>query len=243
MSDKETPQVDPEKVKNLLDDEGTPLNINEDVVERLASIGSSSSTDEEDTMTAEDVATRQAAEENRSKIFDSEQSQASLASWSMDIGKIQVKVDDHDKALYMKAVMEEENIILPVTLDVGATLEIRPLVNFDLDVVFSALEKDQKEEKIKGPAQYASRLQYYSAALQVIRFNSKRREYVNFKRPWPPMEEAVEVLRTNVEEDISSWSWPKWQACVLALRIFEAKLALCNENLRNGNFWGPVDAD
>lgn len=239
----DNPQVNPDKVKSLLEEDGqVELDIDPQVAERIVTANPAPESPEE-VLTAEDVATRQAAEENRSKIFDEAGAQASIASWAMDVGKLKVEVTDMDKSLYMKAAVNDEPIKLPVTLDMGVTIEIRPLVNFDLDVVFSALEKDQKEEKIKGPAQYASRLQYYSAALQVEKYNGKSRNYVNFERPWPDIDDAVAELRENVEGDIAAWSWPKWQATILALRIFEAKLALCNENLRNGNFWNPVDAD
>lgn len=235
------PQIDPKKVKSLLEAEAeTPLNLSEETTQRLKAAA------QENLHKADVIAEAETsnAEDTRSKIFDEDQETlSSLASWAMDINKLHVEVTELEKALYLKAVINDEEIVLPITLANGITFSFRPLINYDMDVVNRALQLDQTEGLITGPAQYASYIQYYAAALQIKAINGQPRNAVTFNQPWPDTLEAAEQLRANVNEDIKKWTWPKWRAAVTALRIFEAKLALCNQNADNGNFWNPADAD
>lgn len=180
--------------------------------------------------------------EERSKVFEPDKSSiAHLSSWVFSEGNLKVEVDDKDKSYYMKSLLSDTPLTLIVNLEVGISFEIKALTNFELDVVFRTLETLSKEGDISGPAQYASLVQQCAAALQIVKFGDRALSPPQFA-PGRVMEDAVKELRARITYILGVWDWPKWQAAITALRIFEAKLALCNENARQANFWQTADA-
>lgn len=181
--------------------------------------------------------------EERSKVFEPDKSSiAHLSSWVFAEGNLKVDVDDKDKSYYIKSLLTDTPLILTINLEVGISFEIKALTNFELDVVFRTLEAYSKAGEVSGPAQYASLVQQCAAALQIIRFGERPMSPPKFE-PGIPMEEAVKSLQERITFVLGAWDWPKWQAAITALRIFEAKLALCNENARQANFWQTAGAN
>lgn len=173
-----------------------------------------------------------------------------IKSWALQtptLKKEHVEPTDMDKMLYLKAMLNEEpvefNIPLPA---LNTSIGIRSLNNYEQDVIFRALELDQKDEEIVGPAQYVARIQYYSAALQITTFNKKQQDYVTFIKQngkFPPTAESADKLREFTREFIGSNNWPTWQLKLTGLKIFEEKLTICNRAVLDENFWMPVDTD
>ena len=112
----------------------------------------------------------------------------------------------------------------------------------DFEIVYLAINKYSEEGKIPGASQYATKVQQCAVALQLVKYNNISQRYVKLDSQ-SPVEKQIADLRSYVDNEISNWSWPKWQLVVTALRVFETKLSICNENVRNGNFWKPADTN
>lgn len=183
-------------------------------------------------------------EEDRSKLFEPDTaSLAHLSSWVFDKGNLKVEVEPHDKSLYIKSILNDVPLELNIKLEMGINLIIRATTNYDLDVIFKTLEKYSEESKIPGPAQYASLVQKCAAALQIVKFGDSVLDAPKFVYGTHSLEHDANVLKDRIENVLGKWAWPKWNAALTALRIFETKLALCNENARQSNFWQTADAN
>ena len=183
-------------------------------------------------------------EEDRSKLFEPDKASiAHLSSWAFSQGNLQVEVDAQDKALYLKSLFNDVPLQLNIKLEMAIDFVIKATTNYDLDVIFKTLEKYSEESKIPGPAQYATLVQKCAAALQIIKFGDKSLDPPSFSSDKISVNDAAQQLKDRIDNVLSSWAWPKWNVALTALRIFETKLALCNENARQANFWQTADAN
>jgi hypothetical protein len=183
-------------------------------------------------------------EDERSKLFEPDKaSLAHLSSWVFAAGNLQVEVDAIDKSLYLKSLFNDVPLELNVKLEMGISCIIRATTNYELDVIYKALEKYSEENKIPGPAQYASLVQKCAAAIQIIKFGDQLLSPPKFVYGQNDVDKDADALKNRIENVLGQWAWPKWNAALTALRIFEAKLALCNENARQANFWQTADAN
>jgi len=183
-------------------------------------------------------------EEDRSKLFEPDKaSLAHLSSWVFAAGNLEVTVDAEDKSLYLKSLLNDVPLELNIKLEMGINFVIRATTNYDLDVIFKCLEKYSEENKIPGPAQYASLVQKCAAAIQIIKFGDQVLSPPKFIYGQNSIDEDATNLKNRIENVLGRWAWPRWNAAVTGLRIFEAKLALCNENARQANFWQTADAN
>jgi hypothetical protein len=183
-------------------------------------------------------------EDERNKLFEPDKaSLAHLSSWVFAAGNLQVEVDAMDKSLYLKSLFNDVPLELNVKLEMGISCIIRATTNYELDVIYKALEKYSEENKIPGPAQYASLVQKCAAAIQIIKFGEHALSPPKFVYGQNNIDKDADDLKNRIENVLGQWAWPKWNAALTALRIFEAKLALCNENARQANFWQTADAN
>lgn len=197
----------------------------------------------------EDVGPETRIETERNTTFDPNvSSQTGQYSWNLGVdGLGDVTVTDIEKSLYLKAVLNDVPVIFPITLDMASAdthvvITVRTLNNYEMDLVFWALEKDRAEGLLTNPSSLATRLQYYAGGLQVTSINNKQLSFLQFPEPGVMEEDGVK-LRTFVSKFINKINWPRWQVMLVALRIFEAKTKVCNDAALNGNFWKPQDAD
>lgn len=183
-------------------------------------------------------------EEDRSKLFEPDKaSLAHLSSWVFSQNNLQVEVNTQDKALYLKSLLNDTNLQLNIKLEMGLEFIIRATTNYDLDVIFKTLELYSEESQIPGPAQYATLVQKCAAALQIVKLSDKNLDPPVFSSDKISVNDAATQLKNRIDNVLSCWPWPKWNAALTALRIFETKLAICNENSRQANFWQTADAN
>lgn len=237
-------QIDPEQVKRFLAENNAAQasSLEEDKPEQIAEAVSY------DELKAAQKESEQEAkiskdniEETRSKLFEPDKaSLAHLSSWVHEQGDLKVEVEEIDKSYYLKALLNDSELQLDIALNKDIELRFRALSNFDFEVVFAALRKLSEAGEITGPSQYASKVQQAAVAMQLVSYTGKQQDCVRFEKPYPSLSEAADRLITFMREDMADWGWPKWQCIITALRIFETKLAICNENIRNGNFWNPA---
>lgn len=208
------------------------------------------SIEEQKAQATETAASEPRSETARNTTFDqSNFTQGALYAWSMMTPELgAVAVSDIEKSKYIKAVLNDVPVVLPIELEMGndeignITIELRTLSNYETDVVFLALEKDKEEGLIKGHHQLATRIQQYAGALQTLKVQEKVVTTIAFPEPGDITTDR-DKLRAFVTKHVSSMSWPRWQAILSALRVFETKLKICNDAALNGNFWKPQGAD
>jgi hypothetical protein len=235
--------INPEDVKQFLNSEPTS-----EVEPLFDSSGNEVKTINYDEIKkAKSAAQQEALETNnnidqgRSKLFEPDTtSVTSLSPWLFQKEDFIVDATEEDKALYLKSLLNDTNLILTIVLEAGVEMQFRSLTNFDFEVIFEALRKESEAGNITGPAQYASKVQQAAVAMQAMKFGEKALDYVSFNKPYPKLAEAAEVLLTYTKNEMGDWAWAKWQCLVTGLRMFETKLSICNENIRNGNFWHPA---
>lgn len=227
MSDEEIKPSDPEtleKVRALLED-------------KIADKES-----EAESTTTSPVGERR--ETTRNTAYDEDNlTQHALYSWSAITPESRkVTVSDDEKACYLKAVLNDVPVILEILLEMGNDSlgnirgTFRTLNNYEMDIVFLAIEKDREEGLISGHHQLATRLQQYAGALQLVAFQGNSTKYTEFKNPGNRSED-VKALRDAVFKYVGETNWARWQATLHMLRIFEAKVKICNDAALNGDFW------
>lgn len=231
-------QVKPEEVKAFLDEQTKSENENNNVFDLEAAIKEQE---------AEDIRIKELheqVEEERVKTFDPELSTlANVSPWKIDDDNFKVEINNEDKALYLKSLLHDEPVRLNIKLEMGINFEIKSLTNYDLEIVHLTLMDYVDSKRVIGPAQYASTVQQCAVAIQICKIQDKNIDPPVFTPEKITIEEAVKVLKERVEKIVGKWSWPKWQAAVTAVRLFEYKLTLCNANARDSNFWQTADAN
>jgi len=227
-----------------------PINLDDEVVERLSAREKLNQGEP----LVEDEAPELAPEDDEMRgretgFFQSSNPEnAGVKAWSLQMPELSrgdVEPSDMDKMVYMKAMLS--NIPLEWSLSIPGPklkMKIRSLNNFEQDVIFQALQLDQEDADVAGPAQYVTRLQYYAGCMQITSFNKERQDYVTFESaPFPSTLEAAQELREKTREFIGHNHWATWQVKLTGLRIFEEKLALCNRAVLDENFWNPAGTD
>ena len=255
-------QPDPEKVneriQDILANRGSagqvPLHLSDDVVERLAARDAVSRGElpkavekeaEEDTEEDKDP-----DRGRESKTFNqSTPENSGIKAWALQmpaLTKTQVTPTQTDKMRYLKAMLNDVEVEFDISLPVGGlTMKIRSLNNHEQDVIFKALEKDQQDDMVAGPAQYVTRLQYYTAVMQILEYNKAKQDVVRFTPDdaYATTDTAADHLREATNKYIGANNWPTWQVKLTGLRIFEEKLGACNRSVIDANFWTPAGTD
>lgn len=252
MSDPEEPIQDPEnaEVREWIDQQdkkrGVPKQDGESVPIELSD-KARTLLHEEQIAEEEERAARDAPppESPENPLFkDDLPTQQKAMEFAMDhksMGKIEATPQERD--LYWKAILNEVPIIFDLEIMDRIPVRMQSLSIFDLDVVLECANADLKDKKIPdGIAAFTGRAQTYAAMMQTLRFNGKDQPNLLFERPYPPMEEAVERIRKAYEERKYLHDHPRWNAMIAAVRLFEAKCKICNDNLLNKNFWHPADS-
>lgn len=233
-------QVDPKKVQEFLSASKTAGDSPAETVVNFDELKQ-----QLDEATTEAQNSQDNIEQDRSKLFEPyNEGITALNSWAHNVDNTPVVVTDQDKSLYFKSLLTDSPLELDVKLDIGEgfNLTFRSLNNNDFEIVYLAINKYSEEGKIPGASQYATKVQQCAVALQLVKYNNISQRYVKLDSQ-SPVEKQIADLRNYVDNEISNWSWPKWQLVVTALRVFETKLSICNENVRNGNFWKPADTN
>jgi len=235
------PQVNPDEVKAFLANNDIKNNIDTSLPENTNKVNYDDILKAKEESEAEALETHNKVEESRSKLFEPDKaSLTSLSSWAFEANDLKVETTEQDRSIYLKAVLNDTDLSLEVELAAGIKLQYRALTNYDFEVVFTALKKEADAGNINGPAQYASKVQQAAAALQLMNYAGKPVNYVKFSSVNKNIQADADILLAYIKNEMASWAWHKWQCVVTGLRIFEIKLSICNENMRNGNFWLPV---
>ena len=164
-----------------------------------------------------------------------------FAAWLMETSDIgEVEVEQHEKAVFLKAALNDEQVEFEITLPVGDTtmsVGCRTLNTAEMSLMFAALNEDEKDGMFRDPAQYISAMQSYAITMQVTSVNGKPRTYftTNDATDVQRLREAARVLGTT--------NHVRWHYMLLALRIFTIKIKLCTDAALNRDFWQTAGTD
>lgn len=263
MSDEPTPnetnQVDVDKVNARIQEilsggksaqqDTVPINLDPAVAERLFNQGDQPESEEDlDNAAPDTPENRDRGRESTTFRSDSPET-SGIKAWALQMPELTrefVSPTHMDKMLYIKAMLNDVPVEFIITLPVGnLVMKIRSLSNHEQDIVFKALDMDQQDQEIKGPAQYVTRLQYHAAVMQIVEFNKVKQDFVHFSPgdEFKDTASAAEFLRQRTRQYIGANNWPTWQVKLTGLRIFEEKLAACNRAVMDANFWMPAGTD
>jgi hypothetical protein len=171
-------------------------------------------------------------------------SQSKLLLWSLQLPSIgEVVVEPSEKIMFLKAALNDEPVVFTVKLAMGLVVELQSRSTFETDCVFVALDQDSDKNDpkrlIDNPATYVTRMQYYSAMTQIRRIGDKAFPRFQIESGNSLINNANR-LRSEEPTSIGSMNGIRWEAVLVALRIFEAKLKLCADAAANGDFWKPA---
>lgn len=154
-----------------------------------------------------------------------------------------VVVSDEEKALYLKAALNDETLIWDISLLNGRlNVQCRSLNHYEIDAIFRAVRMDDDEKVIAFEEQRFSRIQWYTACLQVMAVQEKGMDYLHFDpKPMTQIDTDAQSIRVRYEEIYRHTSSPRWSQMLTALRIFSIKEKICNDALANEDFWKPAD--
>jgi len=155
-----------------------------------------------------------------------------------------VSVEQEEKDIFFKAVLNDDPVVMDIKVSLGPNpipVRCRSLSNFEIDVIYAAIDKDRSAGNIVSTAQFMTMLQRYSIMLQVSSFNTKSLNAVSVTGLEIP--EAVEELQSKYNALVQGVDQARWQVILTALRLFSIKLKICNDNILNENFWCPADTD
>lgn len=164
-------------------------------------------------------------------------------AWTFKSSSIpDVTVSDFEKGLFFKALLNDTEFCLDIEFELIEKLvvSVRGLTAYEQKIIAAALKVDADKGEIDGPHGFASFMQQYCLAYQVITFNSKPFGGIEVtKLPQLTFAEHVNLLREFMRKQLDSMPSFKLMTLIKALIIFEIKQKLLHDGLVNRNFWKP----
>jgi hypothetical protein len=163
-----------------------------------------------------------------------------------------VKVSDFERTLYLKAAMNDTPVILDITLGqpggASVRVKVRSLSHYEIDTIYRAVRQQIEdgvimvdEMKRVDAMQLNSWIQWYSACLQVVECQGKGLDSLSFNSTESTgIEVDAQRIRDHYRLKHREIQAPRWHAMLMAMRLFETKVKICNDSLANGNFWNPA---
>lgn len=166
----------------------------------------------------------------------------------------EIKVSDHEKALYIKSLPNNATLYWDIVLgdpdskDMKMEAKVRSLSHYEVDVIYRAARKQgddgfiyKDEQGNLDMLQLLSWIQWYSACLQVVSVNGVGMGHLAFPSgDLSRTEEDADKIREHYKSKHMETQAPLWGFMLAAMRVFETKLKICNDGLANGNFWKPA---
>lgn len=156
-----------------------------------------------------------------------------------------IPVTQADQILYLKAVLNDDPVILNVEMPNGFSAKCRALNAYEADIALLAAQTYITKYDVKIIEAALAPLQGCKAAMQLVSVNGKQRDYTAFTFE-PGKSDRIkdaEKLLDAMGVLESTLSMPVYGLCLRALNTFESKFNRLNELAYNGNFWLPGSTD
>jgi len=153
-----------------------------------------------------------------------------------------VESTDADKEIFLKAVLNDEPVVLKIELLGGnCVVEVRSKSTWEQSLTYEAALEDQDKKVVSDYYQAMIQMQKYGAVVQIQKINDKIFSTSEFKKPdgdWKPQREELRKLMSDKMESMNN---ARMTLLLNALRIFEYKLSEMTAFCNDGDFWEPVD--
>jgi hypothetical protein len=154
----------------------------------------------------------------------------------MEFGELgKVEVEDMERDLYMKSLLNDTTFQLPVEVFPGFKITVRSRNVFYDDLIYDMVRTISEKGEILGLESGFTKLMRFLAGVQVVDIQGRNVEFD------PPAglsrKEVAARLMTHVQEVYNSFSLAKWNAIVKGVRIFDSKQKICNDRLLDRTFW------
>ena len=181
--------------------------------------------------------------DSREELSGLAPSERFIHDWAMrapDVGE--VKVEDHEKAVFLKACLHDLPVIMDIPVpSLGTTVTLKTLTSQELDVLYGSLARDGDELKFAHDAQFISDMQEYSLYLQVLKIKDQPYKHLYKVNPEKDLDTLIKEIRTHKDQASRTMNQAQRAVVLQALRIFSLKNTICTDNLFNRNFWNPPD--
>ena len=166
--------------------------------------------------------------------------------WTLTLPSIgTVTVTDTEKLDYLKKFNFDEPIEWQINIEhMNFNAGFRARTEYEQKVIWEALQTLRDAKYVQEPGVGVTMLQQCSAAVMICSIQGRqfpvdgpRLKFVSGEKPIKDhAEELLEYVRRHIDPLPST----KWNIIVHALRIFNAKLTLCDNNIANESFWKPA---
>lgn len=163
--------------------------------------------------------------------------------WNIDVGPdITIEVSPLERDLYWKAALNDQPVIFDVPVR-STTVQFKTANEYEMSVMFAALDTDEERALILTDGQYRSQLQNYGMFVQTLRFDGKPFNHHIDLNQFDTFGQAVEGLRKHQRAVSPGFNAARRSILLHAFRIFSAKIQTCTTNLHNEVFWKPPATD
>lgn len=159
--------------------------------------------------------------------------------WNIDVGPdLKIEVSQLERDLFWKAALTDH----PVKFDVAVrsiAVQCQTANEYEMDVMFAALDRDEREMLVLTDGQFRSQLQDYGMFVQILRVDGQPFDYHIDLNQFETFELAVQGLREHHQLVRRTFNEARRAILLHAFRIFTAKIQTCTTNLHNEDFWTP----
>lgn len=145
-----------------------------------------------------------------------------------------VDVQEYERDLYMKSLLNDTPYQLAVEVIPGFSAIVRSRTVFYDDLIYDIMRTAEARGEVLGLESGFTKLMRLLAGVQIISINGHN---VEFETEKTTRAEVAKELLDHVENTFRNYSLQKWNALVKAVRIFDAKLKVCNDKLMDRTFW------
>lgn len=221
----DTPDTTPEEVREFLNNQqAVPLDLQAEDVPIVQ-------------QQPEEVEPYKAA--HRSELDPGGPSEQREMVWNIDVGPdLTIEVSQLERDLFWKAALADK----PVKFDVAVrsvAVQCQTASEYEMDVMFAALDRDEDQVLVLTDGQYRSQLQDYGMFVQILRVDGQPFNYHIDLSKFETFEEAVQGLRQHHQLVRRTFSEARRALLLHAFRIFSIKIQTCTTNLHNEDFWSP----
>jgi len=158
-----------------------------------------------------------------------------------------IELTEQERSVFLRAALHDKPVKFSITVLNEAVITCRALSDYEIEVMYAALEYDRAAGLIESDADFFGRMQNYGVLMQVVEINGKVTDFLCIEKTGDSLLELknrnahVATLREmTYSRDTSAAQSALSRA---ALRMFSAKMKLALENLANADFWKPAVVD
>ncbi len=171
---------------------------------------------------------------------ESQPTASKVLSFTIELPHIgNVEPTEPEKTIFLKQFMFDEPIEFLVTLPTGVEVTLRTRTEFQSQVIFEALEQLKEAKAITDPSIGFTMLQQLCATFQVVSVQSRPFPQLKQEEGWSVKETAAAAVK-HIRTHFAPMGSAKWTAILTCLRIFQAKISVCENQLANESFWVPA---